>query len=68
MAFDDNRKGPHAETNEDGVLSQHPGYIAGFCACGTTFLRARTAHVKWCLGCQYLNESLDPLTAGKAVK
>ncbi len=68
MAFDDHRDGLHQEVNENGLISQHPGYNTGYCACGATFLRARTSHVKWCLGCQYLNECLDPKTADEAVK
>ena len=58
MAFNDHRDGLHPEVNEDGVLSQHPGYNTGRCKCGATVLKARTVHVSLCLACQCLKVPL----------
>ncbi len=68
MAFEDHRDGPHQEVNENGLISQHPGYNTGFCACGATFVRARSSFVGRCLACHYLNLPLNAKTADKAVK
>ena len=70
MAFDDHRDGLHQEVNENGLISQHPGYNTGYCACGATFVPARSVHVRHCLACQYLalEFRLDPKTADRAVK
>ncbi|KKM18830.1 hypothetical protein LCGC14_1661780 [marine sediment metagenome] len=67
MAFDDHRDGLHQEVNENGLISQHPGYNTGYCQCGVTFLKARTAHTPLCLRCRYLVDVLNPQTADKAV-
>lgn len=45
----ENLKIPHAEINEDGRRSQHPGYIEIRCPkCGKDFVIAASVNVTFC--------------------
>jgi hypothetical protein len=58
----------HPEYNEDGMCTDHPGYVACQCiACGTTGLRARTSRAQTCGRLACMDAAHEPLVLrGKA--